>query len=73
MTGEMVAHAGCHDGQCLGGGKHMAMTFARMIGMTMGNNCPVHSAYRVDIKITQGAIEPGGCWVQKLFYSFDHR
>ena len=42
------------------------MTRAGMVGMAMCDDGPVHRTHRVDVEITNRAIQPRWRWMEKL-------
>ena len=66
LLGETVAITRGHDGQRVGMGEHFAMAAARMIGMAVADDGPVHrAAHRVQIEIARRAIEAFGGRVEQ--------
>ena len=55
---EMFAIAQAHDPKRLRGGEHRAMACARVIGLAMGDERPLHRPQGIDMKIACAAIEP---------------
>ena len=56
-----------HDGKRFCCRKHRAMTAARVVGMTVGNQRARHRPNRVNVEITRRAIEPVRRWTENGF------
>ncbi len=68
---EVLAVAGGHDLQRLGGGDHHAVAGPGMVGVAVGDHRPIHRPHRVDEEIAGGAVEPLGLWAEQGFRPHD--
>ena len=56
-----------HDVAGLFGGKNTMVTTAGVIGMRVGDQCPLNGNMRIDVKAAGRAIKAEAGWVEYLF------